>query len=387
MVTRLPYDERRIFSLVQQIQRAAMESAEWVAFNHAIGEMTDSKLVALYGYDLRTRTAQLASIQGISSGAARSYESYFAARSLTNRDTEHRSPGSVFLETMSDPHALRHCEAYNDFFLPRRIDHLALINLRNSAASRTTFTLRRGRHRGPYQDREVALLEFLCPFLRQSMDIWSQLEKLRGVERALHATLDRLPHGAVLLDQRGHLLFANRLAEDIIAHRDGLSVSREGGFRAANTTDNQRLSLLIDGCIRAGMGVGLHPGGAVAIARPSLKRAYGVHVFPVHQGSLPCGSTRPAAGMFITDPTRKHRPPHRILAELFHLTPAEERLARLMMEGLALKDCAEHMEISESTARSYSKSVYAKTGVSRQGDLVRLLFSSTLPVLGCDALR
>lgn len=59
--------------------------------------------------------------------------------------------------------------------------------------------------------------------------------------------------------------------------------------------------------------------------------------------------------------------------ELFRLTAAEARLAEGMAEGLDLAAYAMRANISKATARAHLKAVFAKTGVRRQTELVRLL--------------
>ena len=67
---------------------------------------------------------------------------------------------------------------------------------------------------------------------------------------------------------------------------------------------------------------------------------------------------------------------HFNLADLFELTPAEANLAILLARGLSLAEVSEAQSISQHTARAQLKSIFAKTGVSRQAELVRLVIKS-----------
>jgi DNA-binding CsgD family transcriptional regulator len=73
----------------------------------------------------------------------------------------------------------------------------------------------------------------------------------------------------------------------------------------------------------------------------------------------------------VSDP-EAHPAPSQIWS-LYHLTPAEERLATLLAQGESLKEAAEGLGISRNTAATQLKSVFQKTGVHRQSDLVRLV--------------
>jgi DNA-binding CsgD family transcriptional regulator len=60
------------------------------------------------------------------------------------------------------------------------------------------------------------------------------------------------------------------------------------------------------------------------------------------------------------------------------LTSAEARLALLLAEGLSLKEASEALSVSVLTLRSQLKSVFVKTGVKRQTELVTLLLTDML---------
>jgi DNA-binding CsgD family transcriptional regulator len=65
-----------------------------------------------------------------------------------------------------------------------------------------------------------------------------------------------------------------------------------------------------------------------------------------------------------------------LLSEL-GLSPSEQRLAHRLVCGEGLDDAAEQISIKISTARSYLRSIFDKTGASRQSQLVALALSLT----------
>jgi DNA-binding NarL/FixJ family response regulator len=60
-------------------------------------------------------------------------------------------------------------------------------------------------------------------------------------------------------------------------------------------------------------------------------------------------------------------------AAFFGLTCAESRLLSALFEGCSVPDAASRLGVAPTTARSHLQSVFAKTGVRRQGDLVNLV--------------
>jgi DNA-binding CsgD family transcriptional regulator len=80
----------------------------------------------------------------------------------------------------------------------------------------------------------------------------------------------------------------------------------------------------------------------------------------------------------ISDPSSLPRRRTSLMQQLYGLTPAESRLADLLLEGIEVREAAEHLHITIGTARFHLKRVLAKTGSHRQTELLRLMLS--LPV-------
>jgi DNA-binding CsgD family transcriptional regulator len=62
--------------------------------------------------------------------------------------------------------------------------------------------------------------------------------------------------------------------------------------------------------------------------------------------------------------------------DLFALSATEAALALHLAGGRTLTEAALALNLSEQTARTYSKHIFAKTGTHRQAELVRLILTS-----------
>jgi DNA-binding CsgD family transcriptional regulator len=62
--------------------------------------------------------------------------------------------------------------------------------------------------------------------------------------------------------------------------------------------------------------------------------------------------------------------------QIFDLTPAEAAVTRRLTAGLSLEDAASSLDISRNTARAHLRSIFSKSGITRQTELVRLVLSS-----------
>ncbi len=61
---------------------------------------------------------------------------------------------------------------------------------------------------------------------------------------------------------------------------------------------------------------------------------------------------------------------------MFQLTPAESQVSLLLAQGMNVDAIASFTGRKVSTIRAQLKSVYAKTGVKTQGQLISLLLAS-----------
>jgi DNA-binding CsgD family transcriptional regulator len=101
-----------------------------------------------------------------------------------------------------------------------------------------------------------------------------------------------------------------------------------------------------------------------------------VHVVPLRRQAHDVFAS--AVALVVATPVTAPAAPHAgLLSGLFDLTPAEDRVARAFSEGHSVESCATYLSVSRETVRSQLKSIMAKTGTSRQSELVGLLAGTT----------
>lgn len=84
-------------------------------------------------------------------------------------------------------------------------------------------------------------------------------------------------------------------------------------------------------------------------------------------------ATPGAAVVTLIDPAERPAPATQLWRDAFDLTPSEVALAALLMAGHSLESAAAARDCRQTTLRVHLRHIFAKTGVSRQADLVSLL--------------
>jgi DNA-binding CsgD family transcriptional regulator len=204
------------------------------------------------------------------------------------------------------------------------------------------------------------LLETLAPFLAQATRHQARFFDAGAVT----SILDRLALGVALIDERGRVSYLNRSAAEMLSVEPGLSDPGESAEPDARTGALYRTVRPADD---AGGSQYRHPidGRPLHVLSTRLE-------WPAWQGHP---ARRFARALFIGDLKQGSGDPFGNLGRLYGLTESEAQLAALLVGDFTVMQAAEHLGITESTARTVLKRILAKTGTRRQASLVRLLLS------------
>jgi len=87
-----------------------------------------------------------------------------------------------------------------------------------------------------------------------------------------------------------------------------------------------------------------------------------------------------SAAIFVQDPIVVPPLPGEAFAKLYDLTASELRVLLAMAPGLSVRAAAEMLGIGQETAKTHLQHIHAKTGISKQTQLMHLLMGSAPPV-------
>jgi DNA-binding CsgD family transcriptional regulator len=176
------------------------------------------------------------------------------------------------------------------------------------------------------------------------------------------AVLHLLPQPVLVVDRDGHLVFANAPGEQLLREGRMLRVAA-GRVRPAHRGDIaafvKALNPIADGA---------DGDGSLALRRAGEKRPVMVRVTPLRRRNRAEWSGRIALMVELPPAPRGLD----TWAVAFRLSPAETRLWAALSAGRRLIDIAEESGVSVNTVRVQLRTLFQKTGVHRQADLLRL---------------
>jgi len=232
-----------------------------------------------------------------------------------------------------------------------------------------SFSLQRSRRQGHAQKADIEAFNLIAPHVAQAIQLAESIGGLSARWRFGLALLQELPQAVFALDQYGHILFANRAGEAMLAECDGL-MSEHGILacpRVAQRPNLDRLVALAAAPDAAGSG------GWLRVERASGRLPLALFVAPLEPGEADLSGFRPRVPAVAYDPARRLAPDACALKALYGLTGTEAKIAAGLAAGHSLESVAACLGITGGTVRTHLKSVFRKTGVGRQQDLVRLL--------------
>jgi DNA-binding CsgD family transcriptional regulator len=264
---------------------------------------------------------------------------------------------------------------YRHYLEPVGLFHILAVDTGEADGLLARLRISRGRDEPAFSKADKALLETLTPHLHQATRICTQLNRMAS-ERDIYAgAVDRLSVATIFLDDKGHVLDTNAMASALLKDSDGLSL-REGQLHITGRNTNAQLKDALASVISAQHDGEASVVRALRVPRTDGRAALGLVIKPVPGSEWGEGQAGPCAAVFISDPEQRDSASQQILGELFGLTPAEANVAILLARGLSLNEVSEAQNISPHTARAQLKSIFAKTGVSRQAELVRMVLKS-----------
>jgi len=250
---------------------------------------------------------------------------------------------------------------YRDLLWPHGCGFAVATHIQIPNGDSLVLSLEGARDGGPISRAAVARLTELRPHIARSAMLASRLafERIQSTNQAFGMT--GMPSAAITLE--GRVIDGN----DLFTQRFGHTIGASDRFRLA-CADTMRL---LDECLaaaRSGNDGKVWASRSIALPRTEESEPAVLHLVPVSGYARDIFAT--AAYFLIVTPLDATRlAPVELIQGLFDLTTMEARVARALATGSDIGNAAQTFGIAPGTVRAHLKSIFAKTGFSRQTDL------------------
>lgn len=204
-------------------------------------------------------------------------------------------------------------------------------------------------------------------------DAKKHAERLKGKNRTSEIgriALDSMPFAVFVVSINAEVLFMNTIAQELADKKECLSIGHDRVLRAANPSETQSLHVAIANTAASKLST---KGQALFFEPPMRDRPYYCAVQPFPDAHT---NSSMQAAVYVTDPEKTPTLSSEILGGLFDLTSSESRLLACLVASGKLEQAAVDAGLTVSTARTYLKQIFSKTGTGRQGELIQMVLLS-----------
>jgi DNA-binding CsgD family transcriptional regulator len=198
--------------------------------------------------------------------------------------------------------------------------------------------------------------------------------------QALCVTLDQLTAGFVACRADGRILHANQAAQEMM--EQGWPIQSQNGF--VRGADRKRSDFLLE-CMQQAAEAAAATGRCAVCVHVSLATMQNdggaaiATVKPLVAPQTP-SSGESVLGLFVTRLGSRDSRALAGIAQCFALTPAEQRTLEQFVQGSSVAETASALALSQNTVKTHLQNIFAKTGSSRQPQLLRLVSELNPPI-------
>jgi len=374
-------DRRRSSHIVPEIYEATIDPALWDYVVTMIAKLTRSDLACLYyknkEMDFASTIAQygLPEDQRIKfADQCDSIDHMFCSRgsgASENPQCTQFYPGSNGVMAADS-------DLYLHWMKPNGVFHVGGAQFVDNSSHRAGIAILRNEKAGAWNDGELRVINEVLPHLKRALNIHSEFTYLRLKQDALLKGLDRLVIGLILYDRNAKPVYINPTAQAIIKQHPALQM-QEGDLLLINPEDEKNLRKTI---IHA---AGIDPEDswkqsvAIGVTHPDVESPLPILVTPMHANLITSDLDYEGArvAVFLSDPNQQQPISIDSLVSVYNLTPSEAQVAISLANGHSIDEIANRSNHSTHTIRSQLKSVFRKTGVSRQSELIKVLLTGS----------
>ena len=366
--------------VVEAIYDCALDPTRWQDTIRLIAELCRSQVCIIGVHDYANGRSELAYNLGYEERFIRLHEEKYAAMNPFWGAILMQPLGMVRTQVMLiDDHEFWESRFYREWCKPQRFYDMINFKILQTDQRIGWWAAHRLEDQPRYADSDVRLVTLLSPHVCRAITISDALNLKTIRSEALETTLNALTSGVYLADSLGRIIYMNQAAERQIKNSNVIRIENNHLAHIDQAT-RAALARAIDDAIAEEAGT---PDAGFSLALPARKGAGLVAtILPLARGERRNlgGAFAAMAAVFVQDPIVVPPFPGEAFAKLYGLTASELRVLLAMAPGLGVKEAAEVLGVSETTAKTHLQHIYGKTGTSKQTELLHLFMSYTPPV-------
>lgn len=368
-------------ALIEAIYDGLLEKTPWQTFLQELRKALDCQVSGIWfrspfsedaSLSLRDNDAEYHQIVPI-------FYDQFHQQSKIFFETEKKGEVILFSEVLSK-NTIKESVFYSEYLRPHNIIDGMQLFIEEPSGLSMWIELGRAKDKPLFGSPEKAFCTALVPHITRALSIYSKIKSSEIKSKISAEVIEQLSIGIVTLDREANIVDVNVIAEQLINETDGVALENNKlKLRAA--TDQALFRSAFDKVLSGNCDNALS--ATVELLRIAQYSGPDLGLLIRYAASSPWYEGRgcPAVVVYLCAPNVQRNTREAFVAKLFGLTISEATMAILLAEGVTISQAAKQLSLTENSARTVSKRIFAKTGARRQAELVRLILSS-VAILG-----
>lgn len=365
-------------SLLDTLYDAPCNPDAWPTFLDQLIAATGSRSARMLVMDRAAETVESSIKRNIDDADHQAYVSHFVNTCPWRPELKEKAPGqlySSYLDFSCPQTQFYKTEFFNDWAAQQDIHHGVCGTVWQDEHQTVQLLIQRTRGQGHYQREETDRINELVLHVRRALRLQSQVSALDHARMALEHTLEVQAQPFALLNRDGKVIHVSSEVARLLGELPQANITHQR-LTLNDPRQQSALQRLLDAVTQPAAGMGA--GGVIALALPDGQRVRCL-VSPLRGNPLSqqySDTCQPLAIVYFHDPRTEVYVDLECLMQLYGLSEAESRVAAGISRGLGPQQVADTYQISVHTVRTQLKSVFIKTGTTRQSELAKEILTS-----------
>jgi DNA-binding CsgD family transcriptional regulator len=365
-------EQSRVDQIVENLYAGTLETAAWTRAMAGMTDLLHCSGVILIAANPATQAVTRDEVSPGAHEIMQLYRKHWAATDIRISKGLVAPVGEPHHERqMVDRYQWKQSQILNEFLLPSDIPFILATWLHKSEHKVVALTFQGSLHRGPFDEDDSRKVKRLIAHVQRALEIRDRLEAHEVRASTLSSVVERSHIGIIVLDQKGRILEATGLAEQLLNSTSGIRRTGDHTLWLREPAGSQ---------LRQWVMTGLPPKdnlhGCLSVPRGGGLQSISLVVTPMPAVRVAWTGTDPRWLVFVFDPERRLAPVAELISRELGISAREGEIAVMLSVGHRLSSVATRLGISLHTVRVHLKHIFEKTGARSQSELIRRVLLS-----------
>lgn len=344
---------------------------------HQLANLYGSEHVAFTSLHKHHKATRIIQSSGLPDDSVFAFQNYYHVLEPSLAFLHKFVPGKWYVDYEEIGKKSMACsEFYQDFMKPNGFGALAVTPIWSNENLDCFLTVQYKNIDKSEKSNDLRNIKSLLPHLQRSLQLQSHFDSLKLDKQLLASSLHANSLGMIIVCENRIVHFINQAAESILRRRNEIKITGNK-FEVPSSSANKVVNAIQAACgvkgarVSNGLKLGLNNQLNLHLIVTPLPSLF----HPQHTLS------KNFALIVVQDLSIPMHTKEFLLTQMYGLSVAEARVACALLKGSTPKQIAVDSGVAISTIRSQLKSIFSKTGTSKQTELMQILY----PILSIQA--